>query len=813
MLRKPLLTALFLGAICQLLLAQPNAASRYDRIRVDLRQHNLSELAALGLEVDHGEYVPGRSFSNDYSEEELLQLVAAGIEFEVLIRDVSAYYVERSQESFAPAVGRGPGNCEEDDPGMAMGNYQIPSRFRLGTMAGFYTYQDVLNILDSMRLAYPDLITSRRTIPNAITAEGRPIYWLRISDNPDTDESAEPEVLYTALHHAREPNSLTQMVFYMWYLLENYATDPEVQYLVQNTEMYFIPILNPDGYIYNEAIAPDGGGLWRKNRRITSDSTIGVDLNRNYGFAWGHDNLGSSPNPVSSVYRGDGPFSEAETSAVRDFCDMHSFQVALNYHTHGNLLIYPWGFLDAPTPDSATFENLAEMMTLQNDYVAGTGTETVGYVVNGDSDDWMYGEVNSKPAIFAMTPEVGNSGPGGGFWPVIENIIPNCLASMWMNLVSANAPHVAGVLQTDPGQFTLPPGAPHLRFSLQRYGLTDGTLTASLTALDPVVTVLDPPKAYELDLNEERQDSFALSIDPNMATGTELFFVLSLDNGSYLHVDTVRYIYSNLLATTNYADPLSDIDSWDETNSNWGLTTEAFVSEPTSLTDSPDELYPNGSNNQITLDNPIILNEGEGYQLRFWARWNIETFYDYAQVQIEINGGAWIPLCGLYTVEGSDLQDAGEPVYEGEQLEWVQEEIDLTPIVQEGDQIRLRFLLRADGFLNFEGFFVDDLVVEELQAGGTTNTNFLAADEFSVSVLPNPSILPPLIRFELPNFTDGTLHWQLQQTDGRVVDVGLVELIDNQAAVRLEHALPAGVYWLSASIKGQRLPAQKVIIF
>ncbi len=51
-------------------------------------------------------------------------------------------------------------------------------------------------------------------------------------------------------------------------------------------------------------------------------------------------------------------------------------------------------------------------MTAQNNYVYETGYETVNYAANGVSDDWMYGEENTKNKIFSMTPEVGNSGDG-----------------------------------------------------------------------------------------------------------------------------------------------------------------------------------------------------------------------------------------------------------------------------------------------------------------------------------------------------------------------------------------------------------------
>ena len=119
----------------------------------------------------------------------------------------------------------------------------------------------MLDALDDMAIQYPTLITPRTGISTFMTHENRPIYHVKISDNPMTDDATEPNVLYTAIHHAREPLSMTQTIFYMWYLLENYASDDEVKFLVDNTEMYFVPCINPDGYIENESNDPGGFGM------------------------------------------------------------------------------------------------------------------------------------------------------------------------------------------------------------------------------------------------------------------------------------------------------------------------------------------------------------------------------------------------------------------------------------------------------------------------------------------------------------------------------------------------------------------------
>ena len=146
----------------------------------------------------------------------------------------------------------------------------------------------MLDELDQMHQLYPNLISARSDIKDPTsdenphiheTYEGRFLQWVKISDNPNDNEN-EPEILYTALHHAREPGSLQQLIFYMWYLLENYAQDDVIKEILDNTELYFVPCVNPDGYIYNETNDPQGGGMWRKNRY----NNHGVDNNRNYSY-------------------------------------------------------------------------------------------------------------------------------------------------------------------------------------------------------------------------------------------------------------------------------------------------------------------------------------------------------------------------------------------------------------------------------------------------------------------------------------------------------------------------------------------------
>ena len=95
------------------------------------------------------------------------------------------------------------------------------------------------------------------------TFEGRDIWAIKISNNPNLDEN-EPEVLFTGMHHSREPMSFMNLYYYIYWLLENYEINDEARNIIDNRELWFVPIVNPDGYEYNRSIAPNGGGMQRK---------------------------------------------------------------------------------------------------------------------------------------------------------------------------------------------------------------------------------------------------------------------------------------------------------------------------------------------------------------------------------------------------------------------------------------------------------------------------------------------------------------------------------------------------------------------
>ncbi len=411
--------ALFALTLVLLAAAPAGAQSRqetYSEVRLALPADGqlAARLAAAGVVLDHA--VPeGRTLRTVVNARELAALRGSGLAVEVLVADLAAEVAARPP--FPEAERRA-----------ALRRSGIEGNI-FGSMGGYPTYTEALAILDDMRAQYPGLISARLSLGRS--HEGRDVWMVEVSDNPGADEG-EPEVLYTAVHHAREPGGLTTVLYFLWHLLENYDSDPRVRNIINNRRLFFVPVLNPDGYVYNETTNPNGGGFWRKNRRVNAGGSRGVDLNRNYGYLWGYDNLGSSGSGWSDTYRGPSAFSEPELRALRDFLEGgRAVRAAFNYHTYGDLLLYPWGYERAYTPDHSLFVAAAERLTADNGYTHGIGPEIL-YPVNGDSDDWMYGEQTTKPKIFSFTPEVGPS-----FWPPSSQIVPLAEENLQANLLLA----------------------------------------------------------------------------------------------------------------------------------------------------------------------------------------------------------------------------------------------------------------------------------------------------------------------------------------------------------------------------------------
>ena len=713
--------------------------STYVRATIFLDDNPLSieKLASLGLCVDHGIRRDNYSYTSDFSQSELALIDQAGLKYSIDIDDVTNYYIERNKKSKK--------DLDYSSLGCKRQSEKIvdPINFKLGSMGGYQTLNELLDVLDEMQTKYPNLITIKESIGK--TAENRDIYLVKISDNPLQDED-ESEVLYTGLHHAREPGSMSQMLYYMWYLLENYNSDNVVKHIVNTSELYFIPCVNPDGYAFNVASNPNGGGMWRKNRIPTKFGNFGVDLNRNYGYKWGYNDLGSSTNVAVDSYRGEAPFSENETQAIKRLCEKRQFKLALNYHTCGNLLIYPWGYKAVPlTPDSLLFETYAKKLTSDNHFIFGLSGKTVGYGVNGKADDWMYGEQQTKNKIISMTPEIGSF--DDFFWPAINRVIPINQESLTQNIQLAL---FAGTYATVENRksFIIPNEKGYLQFEVKRLGLEDnGVFTVNITPLSGIKSV-GPKKTFSsLALLESRIDSIYYELNTGIPHGQSISYVLTISNGSYIINDTVHTIFAEKYV--EFSDSINSLTNWN-TNS-FSLINHPDKLNDLVLTDSPNGLYAGNTNAYLTLKKVIDLKNVIAAELTFDVKWDIEVANDYLAVYISDDGGSnWTQPCGNLARIGTLNQSNYSIIYDGFQSNWIKEKINLSDYL--GTEILVKFVFKTDDAVNRDGVLIDNIMVE---VGKKSNKNelinFSILNPFSKGTITDTNCV-----IKVPNSTDLT---------------------------------------------------------
>lgn len=289
-----------------------------------------------------------------------------------------------------------------------------------GPFDNYMQLSEMVTFINDLATARPDLCEVM-SIGNSL--EGRPIWVLHITG---AGAGPKPGVFYHGLQHCREWITGPTVLYLADHLVSNYDSDACIRALVDQTDFYLAPCVNPDGYEYTWTA---GNRLWRKNRRNNGNGTFGVDLNRNWGYQWGYDNGGSSPTTSSETYRGPSAFSEPETQVLRDFVIAHpNVRAYMDYHSYSQLILWPYGYDNvlAPLPDRTTFDQIGgKMQSLIQGvhgrfYDAGPIWSTI-YPANGGSADWVYGNAGR----FGFSIECRDTGEFGFLLPT-DQIIPNC---------------------------------------------------------------------------------------------------------------------------------------------------------------------------------------------------------------------------------------------------------------------------------------------------------------------------------------------------------------------------------------------------
>lgn len=351
-------------------------------IRVDCTTEALCAFAeARATDVWSEHTGPGLPLDIVVDGDALDELALVGIEWEVLDPDIEATAAAEMQRLSFRA--------------------QVADWF-----AEYHDYREINDHLRGLAEAAPDRV---RMEGIGSSLDGNPIYALKIGNG--TGE----RMLINGTQHAREWISPMVNTCIADRMVREYETDPKIRQFVDTTTLWVVPVANPDGYQHSWS----NNRYWRKNRR----DGHGVDLNRNWGVAWGGS--GSSSSKRSETYRGAKEFSEPETIALRDLAARERTTMHIDFHAYGQLILYPWDYTSTPAKDKLRLasigDNIASAMFAQHEkrYRLIQGVEL--YPSAGTMNDWLYGELGAMSYAIELRPKGGS-----GFVLPPDEIKPTC---------------------------------------------------------------------------------------------------------------------------------------------------------------------------------------------------------------------------------------------------------------------------------------------------------------------------------------------------------------------------------------------------
>jgi len=647
----------------------------------------------------------------------------------------------------------------------------------LGEKGTYHTHAQVGALLYQAMVDHP-AIADTFIIGNSV--QGREIWGIRISDNVGTEE-AEPEIRLSATMHGNEPPPLEMLLYLVEFLTDEYATDPDAQYIVDNFELHIIPLHNPDGHAVGD----------RENYN-------GVDLNRNF------------PVPDGSI-GDDGTYDEEpETIHYKTYSANQNFVTGMDGHSGAVVVNYPWDYTYDLTPDDEAIEQFALEYSTYNlpmyngSFSQGITRGCLWYVTEGSIQDWSYHETGAIHVIIeysdAFTPAAS----------ALDSLWEEDNKQSFIHWIQASRYGVNGIVTgsdtglpldatiavdgidkpvyTDPdfGDYykLLDSGTYDITFSASGYipethygvSTTWGTPTVLNVDLDPVAygdvsgTVVEAGSGTPLDADIEIRtypgDTYVTAVQSDSASGGA--YTANLVYGEYtFYVAATGHAGESRQVTVDEATETEDFslavaqvavlfeDDFEggagQWSGGWGITSSTSHSPTQSIADSPSGSYADYDSNFCAMATSIDMTEAEECTLSFWSRWSIETDWDCVRLEVSTDGGSsYSPVATNRTVSASGQgkqKPAGSPVFEGSQTSWVENIVDLSPWAAETD-VRFRLLLLSDSSIHQDGFYFDDFVIRGIQVATGVEVGAPALTRLTGNT-PNPFNPATTIRYEL----------------------------------------------------------------
>lgn len=231
-----------------------------------------------------------------------------------------------------------------------------------------HTYAQVCSTMIALNQQY-SAITKLETL--GFSYSNRVILSMKVTDNPLVEE-AEPEIRLVGAHHGNEKISTEVTLSFLKYLLENYNFNAQVTDLVNNREIWIIPIFNPDGHVNNSRY-----------------NGAGADLNRDYGYMW---QTGTSA-----------PWSQPETRHMQKHSNENNITLEYEYHSTASYVNYLWDHHPKDPPDS---QYIALISQEYADSTYGSPTTQL-QKINGF--DWYVARGSAQDACFGIWGGIGTT--------------------------------------------------------------------------------------------------------------------------------------------------------------------------------------------------------------------------------------------------------------------------------------------------------------------------------------------------------------------------------------------------------------------
>ncbi len=584
----------------------------------------------------------------------------------------------------------------------------------------FYNYGEVLAKLAEVATTYPDLVQAFDQSGNPLSMgtshRGRQLLYVRLSALPEGQ--AESAVFINGMIHGREPGSMMQSLYLLCDWAEKYGLDKEVTDLLNTREIYFAPVLNPDALEINASSVENHERGWRRNSPIESAP---VDLNRNFDYHFGGNSSSACPDDlppqICEVYPGEEAFSEPETQAYRDFCDSHAFDLVLNLHSYGRMLVEPDG--DAMNVyTNQEFTQVSRTFSINSGYRDDVLNNLLDMTVVGGANSWVLH--GAEHYGLAFSPEVGapkydvplGSSPSydeflAGFYPTFDEILAtgDNLRQAFLQMALSSGPSIELVdlawdcqgPGADPGEIV----GLYLKF-LSRGTQQYPGASVRVESLSPWVSVVpgyDQTNLPALWSGEEAivaGDDIRLNIHLDAPVGHEAIIQVTCSESGNDRI----FEFSLRLGTPHFwidDDAETENSNWDYSGS-WNRTDLDGAHEGNFLySDSPQGNYLPSSDSALTLGQSLNLTDWDNLYLSHAVKWDIWYKTDFGSLESSVNNGqTWSGHRSQFSNlgYGNGVQQGCEFGYYGSSQGWVSNTEDLSHLAHSNEAL-IRYRLQS----------------------------------------------------------------------------------------------------------------------